>query len=177
MRIRTISDLGTYLKDTGLSPERLAKTVGISNMTLRRLMERPPESAIPKRYLVTLNYHLGGMPDSAAFNSEQDFAPLMESLAEAGSKLTEEEILAIQDRIRKKLSETDTQTFAALTQTLLRVVALPTKPKYRALALGALLYFINPLDYVPDAMVGIGLIDDFGVLAFVAGLVNGGKKA
>jgi uncharacterized membrane protein YkvA (DUF1232 family) len=35
----------------------------------------------------------------------------------------------------------------------------------RALVLAALAYLINPLDLVPDALVGVGLTDDFAVLA------------
>ena len=35
----------------------------------------------------------------------------------------------------------------------------------RALVLAALAYLINPLDALPDAIVGIGLTDDLAVLA------------
>jgi uncharacterized membrane protein YkvA (DUF1232 family) len=35
----------------------------------------------------------------------------------------------------------------------------------RALVLAALAYLINPLDALPDALVGIGLTDDLAVLA------------
>lgn len=35
----------------------------------------------------------------------------------------------------------------------------------RALVVAALAYLINPLDLVPDALVGIGLTDDLAVLA------------
>ena len=31
----------------------------------------------------------------------------------------------------------------------------------------ALLYFLNPFDFVPDFLVGIGLLDDLTVIAFV----------
>ena len=33
--------------------------------------------------------------------------------------------------------------------------------------LAALLYFLNPLDLVPDAIVGVGLMDDLAVLTWV----------
>lgn len=31
----------------------------------------------------------------------------------------------------------------------------------------ALIYFVNPLDVIPDALVGIGLTDDFAVATYV----------
>lgn len=35
--------------------------------------------------------------------------------------------------------------------------------------LAAIIYFINPLDLIPDFILGIGLADDFAVLAWVYG--------
>lgn len=34
-------------------------------------------------------------------------------------------------------------------------------------ALAAVIYFINPFDLIPDFLVGIGLLDDIGVVSFV----------
>ena len=43
-----------------------------------------------------------------------------------------------------------------------------TIPKKTLLViLAALLYFLNPLDLVPDAIVGVGLMDDLAVLTWV----------
>lgn len=36
-----------------------------------------------------------------------------------------------------------------------------------AMAIGALVYFVNPLDAVPDFLLGIGFVDDASVLAMV----------
>lgn len=52
---------------------------------------------------------------------------------------------------------------ALLLYTLL--TARDTPAWVRALVLAALAYLINPLDLVPDALVGIGLTDDLAVLA------------
>jgi uncharacterized membrane protein YkvA (DUF1232 family) len=43
--------------------------------------------------------------------------------------------------------------------------AIPLKPFLSVVA--ALLYFINPFDLVPDALIGIGLADDLAVLTWV----------
>lgn len=36
----------------------------------------------------------------------------------------------------------------------------------------AVIYFINPFDLVPDAIVGLGLVDDFTILTWVYNLVS-----
>jgi uncharacterized membrane protein YkvA (DUF1232 family) len=45
------------------------------------------------------------------------------------------------------------------------LTASDTPAWVRALVLAALAYLINPLDAVPDVLPGIGLTDDFAVLA------------
>ena len=45
------------------------------------------------------------------------------------------------------------------------LTARDTPAWVRALVLAALAYLINPLDLVPDALVGIGFTDDLAVLA------------
>ncbi len=42
-----------------------------------------------------------------------------------------------------------------------------------SMAAGALLYFVNPLDAVPDFLVGIGFLDDASVLAMVVASLRG----
>jgi uncharacterized membrane protein YkvA (DUF1232 family) len=40
-------------------------------------------------------------------------------------------------------------------------------PKLLFIMLAAVIYFINPLDLIPDLLFGIGLTDDFAVLSWV----------
>lgn len=42
--------LTSILNETGLSPERLAEPLGVSNLTYRRWLKRPPREDIPKEY-------------------------------------------------------------------------------------------------------------------------------
>jgi uncharacterized membrane protein YkvA (DUF1232 family) len=58
--------------------------------------------------------------------------------------------------------------------TLIRVVRAYMSGDYRdvpwetiAYAMGALLYVVDPLDLIPDAIPGVGLLDDAAVIAFV----------
>lgn len=36
----------------------------------------------------------------------------------------------------------------------------------------AIIYFVSPIDMIPDALVGIGFIDDAAVIAFVVAQIN-----
>ena len=57
-----------------------------------------------------------------------------------------------------------------------RLVAAYARGRYRVVPfktmltiIAAVLYFLNPLDLVPDAILGIGLMDDLAVLTWVYG--------
>jgi len=47
-----------------------------------------------------------------------------------------------------------------------------TPPRVRAVLLGALAYFVLPLDVVPDLLAGIGFTDDISVLVATLALVQ-----
>lgn len=47
-----------------------------------------------------------------------------------------------------------------------------TPPRVRALLLGALAYFVLPLDAIPDLLVGVGFTDDVTVLVATLALVR-----
>ncbi|WP_161540686.1 DUF1232 domain-containing protein [Rhodothermus marinus] len=60
-------------------------------------------------------------------------------------------------------------------QTLLRMVHAWARREYRVVpwrsllyAAAALAYFVNPADLLPDALLGLGLVDDVAVIAAVA---------
>lgn len=48
-----------------------------------------------------------------------------------------------------------------------------TPSRTRAILLGALAYFILPLDWLPDFILGIGFTDDIAVLAAAIGAIRG----
>ncbi len=65
------------------------------------------------------------------------------------------------------------------TLALARLVTRWAKGEYReipwrsiAAALGALAYFVNPIDLIPDALLGIGYLDDISVIAFVVNAIR-----
>ncbi len=66
------------------------------------------------------------------------------------------------------------KTVRAEASTMTRMVSAYAKGSYRAVpksallsATAALVYFINPFDLIPDALIGFGLTDDVAVLTWV----------
>ena len=54
---------------------------------------------------------------------------------------------------------------------LYAVVMNSTDLKTRAIAIGALLYFINPIDLIPDFSGPLGLVDDIGVMTIALSVI------
>jgi uncharacterized membrane protein YkvA (DUF1232 family) len=50
----------------------------------------------------------------------------------------------------------------------------PTRP--RLILIGALLYFVTPLDFVPDLVLGLGFLDDASILMAALAAVRGSIK-
>ena len=64
-------------------------------------------------------------------------------------------------------------------RTLTRYARAWARREYRAVpwrsllyAVAGLIYFVNPIDLVPDALLGIGFVDDVAVIGFVAGALR-----
>jgi uncharacterized membrane protein YkvA (DUF1232 family) len=63
---------------------------------------------------------------------------------------------------------------------LARLVTAMARGTYRELpwtslvmVVAGLMYFVNPLDMVPDFIIGAGLVDDVAVIAFVLNAIRG----
>jgi uncharacterized membrane protein YkvA (DUF1232 family) len=46
-----VSQISRLLKETAYSPEDLGKVIGVSGMTLRRWLKKPPQAAVPRVYI------------------------------------------------------------------------------------------------------------------------------
>jgi uncharacterized membrane protein YkvA (DUF1232 family) len=62
---------------------------------------------------------------------------------------------------------------------LIELVKAYTKGEYRSVpwkvivyAIAAIVYFVNPIDIIPDFVFGIGFLDDATVIAFVANAIR-----
>lgn len=65
-------------------------------------------------------------------------------------------------------------------QTLMRLLRAAIKGRYRQVpwsslvtGLAAVVYFVNPLDVIPDFLIGVGLLDDLTVIAFALNALKG----
>ncbi len=103
------------------------------------------------------------------FNKMKEKAnAVLESSTQTGELVTEAE---------KKSSQTDKQGLSNLgsqVKALVRMVKSYKRGDYRdvskkslLLVIAGLLYFVSPIDAVPDFLIGAGLLDDATVLAFI----------
>ncbi|TKD68692.1 YkvA family protein [Pseudalkalibacillus hwajinpoensis] len=71
---------------------------------------------------------------------------------------------------RKGMDEmwVDVKTFSRLVQEVRKGSYRDISKKSVIMIVGALLYFISPIDAVPDLLAGVGLLDDVAVIGFVA---------
>jgi uncharacterized membrane protein YkvA (DUF1232 family) len=83
------------------------------------------------------------------------------------------------NREGRRLSSGPLAALASELKALLRLIRAYAKGRYRDVSLesmvlivGAILYVVSPIDVIPDAIAGVGLLDDAAVLAFVLRLVR-----
>ncbi len=71
---------------------------------------------------------------------------------------------------RKGMSDmwVDVKTFSRLVQEVRKGEYKDISRKSVVMIVGGLLYFISPIDAVPDLLAGVGLLDDVAVIGFVA---------
>jgi uncharacterized membrane protein YkvA (DUF1232 family) len=168
----TVAELRDFLDGQGLSPERLAERTGVSNMTWRRLLARDGATPIPEKYRAVLMTFVEvrapaldpqELAVSGLGGSEQ---AVLRTIAQDGAAAkAPERVLAELDSKRASLRGIPAR-LSSLVERLVELLPRATVAS-RALFVGALLYFINPFDLVADALIGIGLLDDVGVLAIV----------
>lgn len=106
-----------------------------------------------------------GLDEAQAAQVAQDQEALQHLLREAAEKA---------QRYRQQLNRVWDQL-----ELLLNLVRAYVRGEYRrvpwkalVLMVGALLYFLNPMDIVPDFLAGIGFIDDATVIAMVVQAVR-----
>ena len=82
----------------------------------------------------------------------------------------------LQDSLNDKINSSKNRIASGLDDiyTLMRMLAAYTSGEYREVALrsmvavvAALIYFLNPMDLIPDFITGFGFLDDLTVLAYV----------
>ncbi|MGZ3712429.1 MAG: YkvA family protein [Bdellovibrionota bacterium] len=182
MQIRTVKDLKAYLNSAGISADAFAASVQLSHMTIRRLLRSPDKKKILPKYhanfdaVTRADEMQAGAADDFLSGDAQDFGVLMSELEEKGRAVTDIKVVGSDMRKKLQLSKVGKGLRTRL-ETLFKAVAdKSTSPKFRLLALGAIIYFVDPLDIIPDVLPGIGYIDDFSVISLVLGAMLSHKK-
>jgi len=102
--------------------------------------------------------------DDISEDIEHDFKEEFDTAekVEEGSEFVEENLWSKVERIGKKIS------FAKDIKALYNYMIDPSVTWYRkSIVVGALIYFITPIDAIPDIAPLIGYLDDLGVITAV----------
>jgi uncharacterized membrane protein YkvA (DUF1232 family) len=138
-------------------------------MTIRRLLRLTDSKVIPDKYQVHISQLL--VKDSKhstakASVEHQDLASqdMISKLIVDAEKAENTDKVKV-DLEKKIKKESFQSTILNFIKTLRKYAFMKGHSKEKLIALGAILYFINPFDIVPDALPGIGYIDDIGVMS------------
>jgi uncharacterized membrane protein YkvA (DUF1232 family) len=174
LTIETVRDLKSYLSSRNLSPERFGKELKLSHMTIRRWLKKEDSFEIPLKYRPILESYIAKTYSSGM--SGINLTELMESVEESGRNYPDDGPL--EGQLSEKLkNERFDQVMVGYCKKLLRVARSKDTPlKSKAICIGALLYFINPIDLIPDHIPVIGYLDDFVVLSVAVNAVSGAVK-
>jgi len=187
-QIVTIGDLRKFLVESDQSPEIFSSQIPISNMTLRRLLELGDQETVPEKYFAVINAPIRYEAAPAI-----KLAPV--ALVTSGFEKTQNEIIA-DLRLAAGATVESATGVATLKKDLKnrrKILGVPPllvkgvsklkgfvedskNPAIRHVAVGALLYFLNPFDLVADSIIGIGLIDDLGIITIALNKIIRGLK-
>lgn len=162
----SVGDLRTFLEQKDWSPEDLARHLPVSNMTWRRLLARRDAIKVPEKYASLLAPLLAEEVESISVlksGFQQSPEITMQTLAAALPEDASAEATVEGAKLHLKKVHAPVQ-LRLLLKELYKVLRQPLKQKARLVAVAALAYFINPFDLIADAVVGMGLIDDLGIL-------------
>jgi len=189
IELNTIKDLKNYLASQGLSPEGFAKEVKLSHMTIRRWLKKPDSFPIPEKYKPIMESHLSQGQESSNFSSAASLSSsataalqgfnlteLMDSVEETGRNYEDDGTLEGQLSDKLKGERFDKLMVQYVKKLFKAAVSKDTPLKTRAICIGALLYFINPIDLIPDHIPVIGYLDDFVVLSVAVNAVSNAVK-
>jgi uncharacterized membrane protein YkvA (DUF1232 family) len=168
----------------GLSPEAMARKIYLSNMTIRRMLRRKASQKISEKYWPMFDQLLA---DSNEISDLQlleisktlstDFNSLTQDLERSGREY--QDIDKLKDDVHLKLGRENVGSGLKMSiKALLSAITGPNSSlTSRAIAVGALLYFLNPVDLIPDTLVGVGFLDDISVAAVAISAITNKSKS
>jgi uncharacterized membrane protein YkvA (DUF1232 family) len=172
MKLRTVQDLKAYLQIHSLSPERFSALCGISNMTVRRWVKNDKVQKLPSKYWPMFDHAFVANETSLegtahVFSFQDGFSDLEKHVHALGENAASESNLKV-DFTEKTNDKTIGQGLIDKVKLLFQALTSPQISHYhRTLVLGAIVYFISPVDLIPDVTPVIGYLDDYAVVTMV----------
>lgn len=161
----TVEMLSAKMKKLELSPEKLSEMVPLSNMTIRRLLAKSPGTKISEKHRVLLNPVFQKSPFAEKWqHGSGDLESVVDQLQTDGAQV--ESVAELKTQLAGKFKLVSGEMIR-LAKTLWQYAAMKKDDKSfvtRSIAIGAILYFINPFDLVPDSIPVVGYLDDFAVM-------------
>lgn len=166
-----VRDLKRYLAHHQISPEVFAKDAQLSHMTIRRWLKKKDQEALPSKYLPTLGPFFGkaAPPDLPKFSLARALKSLSMDLLiveieKTGMRFKDLQRLeiAVDKKLRAILPD---KAFQHCCNELLKTAkSSKNTPRAKAIAKGALLYFVDPQG-VPDDTPLIGYLGELAILS------------
>jgi uncharacterized membrane protein YkvA (DUF1232 family) len=183
IELNTVKDLENYLSSRNLSPEVFAKEIKLSHMTIRRWLKKPASFPIPVKYKPIMESYLNqetgnssSLASATAALQGFNLTELMDSVEETGRNYQDDGTLEGQLSDKLKGERFDKLMVQYVKKLFKAAVSKDTPLKTRAICVGALLYFINPIDLIPDHIPVVGYLDDFVVLSVAVNAVSNAVK-
>lgn len=180
MKLRSVRELRTYLLQNSLSPEKFAAQCGISNMTVRRWLKNEDSHPLPSKYWPIFDHALSGASEEQlgqSFKFEDGFADLEKHVHHLGEINASSPQKLDQDFQQKKNDRAIGQGLLDKVKMLFSLLTSDQMNHYqRTLVIGAIVYFISPVDLIPDPTPIMGYLDDYAVVTMVLTSVGHGFR-
>jgi uncharacterized membrane protein YkvA (DUF1232 family) len=174
----TVGDLRRKMKKDQMSAEQVSALIPISNMTIRRLLRQPDTEPIPEKYIVHMASLLSDLPHvqySEGNLNLNDMDGMISHLMDLTK--TQSSLKDVKNELKEKLTkESFDGGFLTMVKELLKWATQKDNIKASLIAIGALLYFINPFDLIPDYLGPVGYLDDLGVMTLALHKIRSLKK-
>lgn len=177
-----VRDLRSYLDRNHLSPEKLAEQTQLSHMTIRRWLKCDEKELLPEKYYPILApiFAQQSLGYGNLFPTSLTVEDLMSEVEKSGLDLkldsNGEKKLGKDVTEKLKSARVDRLFFDYCKQLMQAVRSPKISVKSKALAAGALIYFISPIDMIPDHIPVIGYLDDLAVLSLAVNTIKSNSK-
>lgn len=154
-----------------MSPEEFAKRAKLSHMTIRRWLKKNDQEALPAKYAPTLGPLFGAIPapvlpkvplEWALKNLSMDV--LMAEIEQSGARFKDLKRLESAYARKLKTAPPDKSLLHCVRELLKAAKSPKTGAKARAIAIGALLYFVDPRG-ASDANPFVAYLGDLAILS------------